>query len=62
MTNPAYQGNLPESAGQNLSGSTTGFVTCLTNAGCHDHDAALTAYVDVVLVEGGQASVRVLGR
>ena len=38
------------------------FLTFLTNAGCHDHDAALTAYSDVVLVERGQASVRVLGR
>ena len=39
-----------------------GFVTCLTNAGCLCQDVALTAYSDVVWVETGQASVRVLGK
>ena len=38
-----------------------GFVTCLTNAGCLNQDVALTVKSDVVRVETGQASTRVLG-
>ena len=54
----AHEGDLLVRTGQNLSpdqGSTKGFVTCLTNAG-------LTTCGVVVLVESGQALVRVLGR